>query len=737
MCLARSPLLSLLAAIIPAQTAPPVDPHLRVDQFGYRPNARKVAIVRAAVVGFDAPAPYAPGSTLQVRRRSDNAVVWQGPALAWRGGAVHADSGDQVWHFDFSALTTSGTYFVFDPSSNRSSADFNISADVYREALVAALRVFFYQRCGVAKATPHAHPFWSDAPCHTGTQQDRDCRAVLNPVPGTARDLSGGWHDAGDYNKYVNFGDDPVHGLLHAYLDAPAFWTDDYGIPESGNGTPDLLDEVQVELDWLLRMQNPDGALLHKVSVTDFAAASPPSADAGARRYAPATASATATGCHVFAHAAVAFTRHGTSASLAYAARLRSAALLAWNWLAANPGAIPSNYNNAGFVNVAAEDTPYVQALQRICAAAWLFLHTGDPTFRAFFDANHQQAHLFTWGWASPWEIDFLAAYLAYADAGAATPAIADAIRTTVRTSVTGNDHLGHARNGDDPYRAFLTNADYTWGSNSTKSTHGVLFALANRHGLQASDARACLEAAEGFVHYLHGVNPQGWTFLTNARGLGAEGSVDEMYHAWFADGTIWDNARTSARGPAPGYVTGGANRYYAPDPAYSGPPIVPPMHQPAMKCYRDWNTGWPQNSWEITEPAIGYQGRYVHLLASFAAAPPAQLGLEVGTIDASRPTPVVAGGVSANDVVVFLVALAPGRLTLSLPGLALDLGVQLFADPALNLFGVASAASNGNASATLTPLPSHLRGLRLWLQAAVLRGGEPVQSAVVQRSLR
>ena len=41
-------------------------------------------------------------------------------------------------------------------------------------------------------------------------------------------------------------------------------------------------------------------------------------------------------------------------------------------------------------------------------------------------------------------------------------------------------------------------------------------------------------------------------------------------------------------------------------------------MNQPPQKAYKDWNTSWPENSWEITEPAIYYQGAYVYLLSRF-----------------------------------------------------------------------------------------------------------------------
>jgi hypothetical protein len=732
MRLATTVALSLLCGAAAAQ----VDPHLRVDQFGYRPNAKKVAVLRSPVVGYDAPAPYVPGSVIEVRRVSDQAVVWSGPAVPWQGGAVHADSGDRCWQVDFTALRTPGDYVVHDMTNSRASAPFRIAADVYDAPLRAAVRMFFYQRCGCAKQPPFANANWADGASHLGPQQDTDCRDVQNPVASTSRDLRGGWFDAGDYNKYVNFADDCVHALLDAYLDAPAYWPDDYGIPESGNGVPDLLDEVKWELDWLLRMQNANGSLLHKVSVTSFASASPPSADTAYRRYAPATASATATGAAVFAHAAIAFATRPEPALQAYAAQLDQAAAAAWNWLAANPGAIPSAYDNQGFVNAAAEDDPYTQQTNRLAAAAWRFARSGDPAMRAYFDANYASAHLFASSWASPWEDVVDEAMLAYSEAAGSTASVAAAIRQAFRNSVV-NTQLPPHTNRVDPYGAYLATQDYTWGSNATKCMYGQLFACTNRYGLAASSARALCDAAESYLHYLHGVNPPGLTFLTNTRSIGAEGSVDEMYHAWFGDGTPWDNASTSPFGPAPGYLTGGANPSFAPDPSYAGPALVPPQSQPALKSYRDWNANWPENSWEITEPAIGYQGRYVRLLAAFAIAPAPRLALQFGEITSAMTTTITAGGADAYQLTALVLALDRGRTAIDLGFWNLDLGLQLLPNPAPNLFGIAAADAAGTAMFPFAALPASAIGIRVHLQASQIQGGEPLQSAVVSRTIR
>ncbi|MEM6771619.1 MAG: T9SS type A sorting domain-containing protein, partial [Bacteroidota bacterium] len=92
------------------------------------------------------------------------------------------------------------------------------------------------------------------------------------------------------------------------------------------------------------------------------------------------------------------------------------------------------------------------------------------------------------------------------------------------------------------------------------------------------------------------------------------ERGIQEIYHFWFNEGTDWDNSETSLYGPAPGFVAGGPNS------DFSQTNIAPPANEPPMKSYKDWNTGWPEFSWEITEPAIYYQAAYIRNLAGLMA---------------------------------------------------------------------------------------------------------------------
>lgn len=711
------------------------DPHVRVDHFGYRPDAVKTAVLRRAMIGHDAPDAYAPGAVVEVRRASGQSLAFAGPAVPWQGGATHAQSGDRTWWFDFSPLTETGTFFVRDPATGFSSEPFEIRPDVHAGVLRHAFRAFLYQRCGTAKAVPHAEPPWTDMACHIGPGQDLACRSVLNPTAASARDLSGGWHDAGDYNKYVNSADDAVHDLLHAWAAAPGRFSDAAGIPESGNGVPDILDEVRWELDWLLRMRNADGSVLHKVSVAAWSSSSPPSADADARYYAPATASATISACGAFAHGAEAFGALGPGGA-AYAAILEAAAVAAWDWLAANPQAIPSAYGNAGFQSAPMEDDAYAQAMNRVRAAAHLFGRTGAPAYRAFFDAGYAQAHLFTWGWASPWEHDAQDALLHYARLPGATPAVVAAIRTAYAAQLAGASHLGRVLAGDDAYRAWLPDADHGWGSNRTKARHGLMYLAMNREGLDPLHAAAYLAAAEDHLHYLFGVNPPGCAFLSNMGSRGSERSVSEIYHGWFADGTPFDSALTSPYGPAPGFVPGGPNPSFAPAAAYAGPPLAPPQGQPILKSWRDWNTGWPEQSWSVTEPHLPYQSAVVRLLAGVAAGPPPALSLEAPLLVPGSTAAFRVGGLDPAGFVALVWALDPGSFVLCGPGWCADLDLRLHLDPLQHMLALGSAGATGIFAVSF-PVPPVLAGLTFRFQATAPADPPlPFQSAAVTRTV-
>jgi endoglucanase len=582
---------------------------IKIDQFGYLPNAQKIAVLADPQTGYNSNETYTPGNTLEVRKVVDHATVLTVSTTEWNGGATHDQSGDRVWHADFSAVTTPGTYYLFDATNNLRTHSFEIGNEVYQEVLKQACRMFYYQRSGTVKPNQFAGD-WSDGAAFIGAEQDLDCRLATNPTETTSKDLSGGWFDAGDFNKYTNFTYSTLHNLLGAFEQNPAAFTDNYNIPESGNGIPDILDEIKWELTWLRKMQQADGSVLMKVSVTDFSATSPPSADINKRRYGAAANSAARTLSSVFAHAAIVYRSTNLPALVSYGDTLLMLAERSWQFLEDNPAI--SQYDNTGFQSANPEMDEYSQKAAQTCAAAYLFAATGNTLYRDYFDANYLKVHAMEWYFWYPYEGTFQDALLYYANLPDASAEVKNTIVTRCIGSVRdGSDNLKAFTEQTDAYRAYLKSDNYTWGSNSVKAVQGAMLYNMKQFGLDSDNQQNYWNAAAGYLHYLHGVNPNGLAYMTNMSEFGAEQSAQQMYHNWFGNNTAWDN------NPAPAYVTGGANKYFSP----AQGTIAPPQNQPVQKSYKDWNTSWPENAWEITEPAIYYQAAYIKLLSKFVSA--------------------------------------------------------------------------------------------------------------------
>lgn len=615
----RFAIFALLLSCTFAYTQPlgTLNANMHIDQFGYPTQTKKIAVLSNPQTGFNAAEAYTPGVMIEVRDWTTNQMVLSAAPMAWNQGNTHDQSGDKVWWFDFSVLQQPGSYYLYDPSNSTRSYRFEIDDHVYDNVLKVALKVFYYQRAGFAKTAPYAGA-WTDGASHVGPLQDLDCRLITNPSQSTSKNLSGGWYDAGDYNKYVNFTYHPMLHLLLAYEQYPEVWTDNFGIPESGNGIPDLLDEVKYELDWLLKMQQANGSVLSVVGVQNFASASPPSADVAQRFYGPATTSATFTASAIFALAAIEYRSLADAAMQAYANTLQTAAISAYNWAVANPGV---TYYNSGSIAAGEQEVDdYTRSMRRLGAACFLYALTGDATYKTYFESNYNQAHLLQWSYAYPFEGPEQQALLYYTKQAGTSNAVVSAIKNTYENSLRSNntDNLPAYLNHTDAYRAFLSNNNYTWGSNRTKADQAIMLLAMNEYGLNAANATNYKDAAFAYLSYMHGVNPFNLCYLTNMASWGAENSVPEVYHSWFANGTPFDNVNTSPIGPAPGYLAGGPNPSYQPDPACNCI-ISPPQNQPIQKSFKAWNTSWPENSWELTEPGIYYQAVYLRLLAQYS----------------------------------------------------------------------------------------------------------------------
>lgn len=607
---------------------------IRVNHLGWRPGDPKAAILRDR-----------PQTAVELRRRSDNSIVG-----SYTSGDLKADedSGDNCALLDFSEIDTPDHYYLYLPSLDERSYSFRIAKDVYAIAGAAAMKSFYFQRCNHERVLPYASDAlgrfagidgqWLDGACHLGDHQAAAAPAARFLDHGPL-DLRGGWHDAGDYQKTL-WGRG-VAEMLWAFEFNPEVWNDgQLNIPESGNGIPDLLDELAWELDFYLRMQRPDGHFLTSVKHNSdtTSASSPPSACTGERVYFDGTAPkgngwsgggtstvlATANAVRCLAHAAIVFDNIGESTK-AYG--YREAALKGWAWL-----------------NVATPTSPAKQEERHAkCAAAAAVyrVNPADPNAKYVVESFPWQ----TWDGNLLWSVtpcDTVRTsaawhYLSHPDANEAIKAtIRDALRAVVVDGALAEEGIYGGMYGDSE------NAwDWSWGSNRAQAMYGANLFAAARFGAQGNHSVEDIERlAFRYVHYLLGINPLNMLYMTNMAAYGGEHSSFQIFHGWFShtgvdgdQGNKYYNGKPpdvnepmypyypedfqeSLYGPAPGLLPGGPNL------AYDGTYSIPNRQYPAY-AYRDWSVGcdWRDGacrsrSWQITEPSCRYQGALVLLLS-------------------------------------------------------------------------------------------------------------------------
>lgn len=581
--------------------------YILVDQFGYLPDDSKVAVISEHGQQGDLSDLNAVliDSYQVINVRTDE-IVYEGEAKPWKHGAVHNQSGDQASWFDFSSVRELGTYIIRNSRTNESSATFEISESVYQQLLPVATRMFYYQRSGFPKSLPYADARWTDDAAFLGPNQDSEAHFVDDKSNSSlVKDMRGGWFDAGDTNKYVTFAATAVHQLLDAYRENPRIWTDDFNLPESNNGIPDIIDEIVYELDWLKRMQDTDGGAFIKIGTLDYKMFERPSLDDRPRFYGPKCSSSTIDISAMFAHGALVF--QDIEGYSDYSLDLQNRAITAWNWYENNPHS--DQCDNQEIKSGDADKSLQEQDEISVASAIYLWALTNDSEYQNYIGSKIdliKQCLYCHEAWY-PYHVNFADALLYYIKLPDANNEIKEVLFD--RLSRIASDSSSYVGGEDlDPYRSYMPDEQYHWGSNAIKALYGIsnhdFYLIFSNSELNEKSKQRALDT----LHYFHGINPLGLVYLSNMYDYGAEHSANEIHHDWFGHG-IYDNALKSPSGPAPGYLTGGPNQNYSGD--------APIDTQYPMRAYLDSNNKYHEmRMWEITEPAIYYQSAYLKLLS-------------------------------------------------------------------------------------------------------------------------
>ena len=333
---------------------------IRVNSVGFTHTAIKQATA------------LADAKTFRVLRQnvSDETEVFSAAAGPLKKTAP-TDTGETLRVLDFSSVNQPGHYVLEVPGLGRS-ASFTIAPDAWNKPFHAAARAMYLWRCGTEVKGEWNGITYRQHACHL---ED----GWLDHVGGghVRRPSTGGWHDAGDYNKYVVNAGVTVGLMFKALEHFPERVTSaNLGIPESGNATPDLLDEIRWELEWLFTMQLEDGRVYHKLSSPDFRFWGPAEKDTAPRYFAPWGTTATAHFTAIMAAAARHFRTHDAS----FADRCLKAAELSWACLLAHPRQVDPDQSAFQTGGYGAPD-----ASPRLWAAAELWETSGEEKYlRAF-----------------------------------------------------------------------------------------------------------------------------------------------------------------------------------------------------------------------------------------------------------------------------------------------------------------------------------------------------------------
>ena len=217
-------------------TSLPNDIFIRTNQIGFFPDDLKTAVVLSKINLKDRP--------FYIFDNNSSEIKFEGSVID--SPSVYGNF-NFCYEIDFSDLTTTGTYKI--KLEDNESYPFQIGNSIFNNVRDSLSLFFKAQRCGPTNPTLHQ-------PCHLS-----DAAKIIGYKDSTARDLTGGWHDAGDYVKFLKTTAYTTYMLLFSY----EFDPQKFGYDLDKNDVPDILEEAKVGLDWLLRCNVDNQTLVSQV----------------------------------------------------------------------------------------------------------------------------------------------------------------------------------------------------------------------------------------------------------------------------------------------------------------------------------------------------------------------------------------------------------------------------------------------------------------------------------------
>lgn len=522
-----------------------LDSRIRLNSIGYLPGQEKRATIAASCSDFHLV-------------KENGEVVFTGNTASM----FNSDTSEQVFIADFSQVAQDGVYCLVVPGIGKS-VTFRIANDIYMEPFKTSMLGMYLWRCGTGVSATYRGQTFSHQACHIND-------AYLDYITGqhARKDGSKGWHDAGDYNKYVVNAGITVGSMFLAWEQFKDTLKDiKLTMPESSNSMPDYLDELKYEIDWLLTMQYPDGSgkVSHKLSTREFGGFILPEYENDNRYFTPWGSAATADFAAMLAMASRAFRPYDPE----YADKCINAAKVSYQFLKANPSDTnpdQSAFSTGGYTTADSDD--------RLWAAAEMWETLGDSSYLSDFESRASNLAVkidtdFDWG-----NVNNLGMFTyLLSERQGKNQALYDSIKASLISAADGIVATGDSHGYGRPLGTV-----YYWGCNGTVARQTMILQIANKLSPKAGYINTALDA----IGFLFGRNYYNRSFVT---GLGINPPMKPHDRRSGGD---------SINDPWPGYLVGGG--------------------WPGAKDWVD-----TEESYQTNEVAINWNAALIYALAGFA----------------------------------------------------------------------------------------------------------------------
>jgi len=349
--------IGMLQNVTLAQT---ISEKIRINQVGFFCDGLK----KAVAVDFTE-------NTFEIWKSDLSEKMYSGVLI--KSPVWYASGEENIKIANFSSFAREGNYVIVIGSSK--SFPFVISRNALDTVAKSQMKYYYFNRSSTALPSQYAGK-WARSGGHFNKQ--------VIPFENKTRIISmpGGWYDAGDYGLYMVTGSMAVCQILMSYEQFPEYWNKtEWNIPESGNGVPDILDEVKWELKWMYAMKDTDNGVWYKATSKDFPGFLMPNKETSDIYCMVKNATSAYDYAATFAFAARVFNKYTTQYP-GFADSCLTAAKAAWSWGVANEKTKAICVNPKGVYTGEYGDSIAGNGNDnKVLAGVEMFITTGDSAY--------------------------------------------------------------------------------------------------------------------------------------------------------------------------------------------------------------------------------------------------------------------------------------------------------------------------------------------------------------------